>query len=169
MLIRIVCPAITSRGVPLRGLLLVASVGTAMVVVGCNSTEKQVNSGVSAVKSGDYDQALKILVPLAERGESRAAVEVGNMYALGWGVPADDSVADDWFRKAETLGVPPGRSQLDIAFELAAGRGMKRDPARAQLWLEKSAKLGYDKASALLQNADELKQKGFTSEQSNGD
>ena len=158
----------SARRLRARQLVLVAGIALATVGVGCESSQKQIDAGVSAIKSGDYDRALTILVPLAKGGQSRAAVELGNMYALGWGVPVDDGLADGWFQKAESGGVPPGRSQLDIAFTLAKGHGTKRDPARAQVWLQKSASLGYDKATALMANADELKRKGFTGEESNG-
>ena len=134
------------------------------VAVGCNSSSNQLTAGINAVKAGDFDLALKILRPLADNGDPRAAVEMGNVYAFGWGVRVDDAVAEEWFRRAEAKGITRGQSHLDVAYELAAGHGMKRDPGRAREWLQKAANLGSAKASELLANSQELKRLGIGDE-----
>src|SRR6186713_1716226 len=100
-----------------RRLILICLASAALVPFACNAGPDY-SSGVSALKAGNYEQALSILRPLAETGNRRAIVELGNIYAFGWGVTVDDAAADEWFRKAEERGVTPGQSQLDVAFEL---------------------------------------------------
>jgi uncharacterized protein len=54
----------------------------------------------AATKKGDYATALKLLRPLAERGDPAAQTNLGAMYLGGQGVPQDYATALTWYRKA---------------------------------------------------------------------
>ena len=67
-----------------------------------------------AYSEGDYATAIRLLLPLAEKGDAEAQNNVGLMYALGHGVPQDATMAVSWFRKAVDQGnrrraAQPGR------------------------------------------------------------
>src|SRR5262245_24315669 len=47
----------------------------------------------SAYNRGDYATAMRLLRPVAEKGDAKAQKNLGNMYAKGLGVPQDDSAA----------------------------------------------------------------------------
>ncbi len=57
-------------------------------------------AGERAVASGDYDNALKILRPLAEQGHQAAQFQLGIMYDNGLGVYQDDATAEYWYDQA---------------------------------------------------------------------
>ncbi len=58
------------------------------------STQDPVNallvSAVAAGERGDFASEKKILVPLAQQGNAKAALNLGTMYAMGQGFPADN-------------------------------------------------------------------------------
>ena len=63
---------------------------------------------------GDYPQALVLWMPLAEKGDSIAQVNVGMMCAKGQVVPRDYAKAYMWFSVAANNGNSYGASYKDI-------------------------------------------------------
>src|SRR3954470_10283955 len=85
---------------PIRFTLLI---GCAVLVLGVAlviARNYQFESGARALKVEDYDTALRRLKPLASVGDSHAQYVLGKMYAMGQGVPKNDSEAIYWFRRA---------------------------------------------------------------------
>ena len=72
----------------------------------------------------------------AEQGVAGAQYCLGNMYALGRGIPADDVQAVAWLRKAA--------ERVADAYGLmyASGRGVPEDDVQAVVWFRKAAKQG---------------------------
>jgi hypothetical protein len=64
--------------------------------------------GNAAYKRGDYKTAMRILRPLADQGDGRAEVIVGNMYKLNFGVPLDYVTAYMWYSLAAAHGDTAG-------------------------------------------------------------
>jgi TPR repeat protein len=62
--------------------------------------------GQEAYKSGDYETALKLWRPLAEKGFANALQNLGIMYAWGTGVPQDYVQAHMWFNLAVSRSRP---------------------------------------------------------------
>src|SRR6266849_2001584 len=54
--------------------------------------------------NGDYAPALRLLRPLAERGNREAEYNLAVMYANGWGVPRDEAESNRWYRRAAEQG-----------------------------------------------------------------
>jgi len=54
--------------------------------------------GKDAYYAGDYQNAYRLLKPLAERGNASAQAVIGWMYRAGKGVPEDDTKAVHWWR-----------------------------------------------------------------------
>jgi len=69
-------------------------------------------SGVEAVKRGDYATALREFRALADQGDTSAQTNLGLMYSKGWGVPPDDAQAAKWYMLAAERGQPTAQNNL---------------------------------------------------------
>ena len=88
----------------------------------------------------DYAQALAILKPLAESGNSEAQVTLGIMYDFGHGVAKDPAKAIEWYIKAAEQGIPV--VQHDVGVKYFQGQGVEQDYLKAAYWWEQSANAG---------------------------
>ena len=95
--------------------------------------------------NGDYATALRLLRPLAERGNRQAQYNLAVMYANGRGVPRDEAEANRWYRKAAEQGDPSAQSLVGSGY--LYGRGAPKDFVQAYLWLSLAAH-GGDGAAA---------------------
>jgi len=95
--------------------------------------------------NGDYATALRLLQPLAERGNREAQYNLAVMYANGWGVPRDEAESNRWYRKAAEQGDASAQSLVGSAYLF--GRGVPKDFVQAYLWLNLAAR-GGDKSAA---------------------
>jgi uncharacterized protein len=111
-------------------------------------TPKPLNLGINAYQKGDYATALRLLRPLAERGNAEAQFYLGIMYTDGLGVQRDDAAAVSWYRKAADQG--RADSQYNLGFIYSNGRGVPQDYAAAASWYRKAADRGLDVAQASL-------------------
>jgi TPR repeat protein len=105
-------------------------------------------AGKRAYEQGDYAAALTELGPLAEQGNPKAEILLGNMHARGLGVPVDHVKAFKWFQAAADKGSADGQLQVGLAY-LSGAAGMK-DAARALKWLKLSAGQGNPDAQVNL-------------------
>jgi uncharacterized protein len=97
-------------------------------------------AAVAAYQRGDYATVLRLMRPLAERGNAHAQTQLGFMYADGQGVPQDYATATNWFRKAAEQGEPDAQNSL--GFMYAKGQGVAPDLAAARSWWSKAAVQG---------------------------
>src|SRR5258708_1844888 len=63
----------------------------------------------AAFVKGDYETAIRITRPLAERGDAQAQASLGAMYEAGQGVPKDYAAAVFWMRRPAEQGHPHGQ------------------------------------------------------------
>lgn len=101
--------------------------------------------GYAAFKMGDYQKALEIWRPLAERGSTAAQLSLGAMYEQGQGIPRDYAQAAQWYERAAAAGHAAAQFNLALLYE--TGRGVPRDLQRAAYWFRKAAEQG-DRDSA---------------------
>lgn len=80
----------------------------------------------------DYEQALKLLAPAAQRGLPRACYYLGRIYAGGLGVPANMGDAVTLFERAAAGG--EFFAMIELARAYASGRGVARDEEMARKW-----------------------------------
>ena len=73
---------------------------------------------------------------------------LGNAYAQGRGVEADDSLAVFWWRKAAERGDAITQLRLGEAYE--AGRGVPRNDSLAVMWFTRAAESGNQTAATAL-------------------
>jgi hypothetical protein len=85
--------------------------------------------GEEAYRRGDYETAVRILRPLAERGDTDAQNEIGKMYESGQGVPMDNAQAARWYRSAAGQGSLEALDRLKVI----AQRENRRPPCPASL------------------------------------
>jgi TPR repeat protein len=100
----------------------------------------------------DYATALRLIRPLADQGDTRAQILLGNMYRDGKGVQQSDVEAFKWYLKAA--------NENDPNAQYLAGNGFfqKGNNAEALKWYWKSAEQGYGPAQYELGN---FYEKGF--------
>ncbi len=91
------------------------------------------SSGWDAFEKGDYQGALAIWKPQADKGDRNLQVLVGSMYDYGQGVTADKKEALKWYLKAAQLG--SGRGQYAAGSLLARGETGSRNLVEAYKWL----------------------------------
>jgi TPR repeat protein len=96
--------------------------------------------GYAAFKMGDYQTALEIWRPLAERGSTAAQLSLGAMYEQGQGVAQDYTEAATWYERAANGGHASAQYNLALLYE--TGRGVPRDLEKAAYWFRQAAEQG---------------------------
>ena len=87
---------------------------------------------LSTEPSSDLDSIVSLLEDAASQGNTEAAVTLGGMYEVGYGVPEDHIRAFVYFREAALRGDAIGQRRLGRVFE--AGLGVPADPIKALVW-----------------------------------
>ncbi len=104
----------------------------AIILVSCFAATvaaDPIEDAVAARLRGDYADALRILRPLASRGDANAQSNLGFMYATGQGVTRDHAEAAKWYRLAAEQG--RANAQYNLGRMYARGEGVPRDEAEA--------------------------------------
>src|SRR6185295_16934152 len=76
----------------------------------------------------------------ADNGDVYLENDLGEMYAIGRGVPQDYAEAVRWFRKAADGGY--ARAQFNLGFSYITARGVMRDWGEGARWCRPAAELG---------------------------
>jgi TPR repeat protein len=105
----------------------------------------ELQEGIAAYDREDYLGALRLLRPLAERGQARAELYLGLMYLDGLGVAADAGTAVKWFRAAAEQGDLESEYNLGLAFY--QGNGVPQNYREAAQWFGAATKQGYGPAA----------------------
>jgi TPR repeat protein len=93
-----------------------------------------------ALDRGEFARALRLLQPLAERGDPEAQLNLANLLRRGLGVPLDYAAAVTWYRKAAEQGDAAAQNALGALF--VSGLGVPQDPAQAFDWYRRAAAQG---------------------------
>lgn len=96
--------------------------------------------GKAAYDSKKWEQAIINLRPLAESGDARAMVLLGNMYAQGYGVGKNETEAYTLYHRAALAG--NGEAMVVTAAMLQQGLGVKEDVPLAIEWYKRAAQTG---------------------------
>ena len=94
--------------------------------------------------------SLEELKQLAENGDVKAQIRLGNIYYNGNGVKQNYSEAMRWYRKLAEKGNVIAQYNLGAMYY--NGYGIKRDKSEAKKWLSKSAEKGYNPAKAAIEH-----------------
>lgn len=101
---------------------------------------KSVRDGIEAWQRSDYAQAIAIWRPLAAKGDSDAAFNLGQAYRLGRGVPVNLAAAKGWLEQAARAG------HLDAETTLGLLLFDSGDHSSGIRWLKKAAERGEPRA-----------------------
>lgn len=104
-------------------------------------------AGVSAWRRGDYAAAVASWQPLADSGNADAQFNLAQAYRLGRGVPADEGMAQGWYRRAADQGHPQAQANYGLLLY------QNGDQRGAMPWLEKAAALGDPRAQYVVGTA----------------
>lgn len=100
--------------------------------------------GHDAFAAGEYEKALEVWRPMAERGDARAQFNVGLLYDEGLGVDRDEATARRWWTKAADQGLLTASYNLALMeIEQAAAKGPDGDLSGALDQLRQTAEAGY--------------------------
>ncbi len=129
------CHVISMRSVLffiLAGLLLVASPHLQAGPLG---------DGLRAFEAGDYQRALALWKPLAEKNDPDALYNIGLLYMKGLGVKQDYRAAKQWFKQAAKYG------SVDAAYNLGVMYKQRRfgypSSKDALYWWRQAAERGH--------------------------
>ncbi len=100
--------------------------------------------GLAAFKAKDYGKALKILTPIAGRGNTKAQGTLSRMYGNGWGVVKDRVLASQMARPAAEAGDATAQNVIGNAY--SNGIGVSKDYAEALKWFRFASAQNYDVA-----------------------
>lgn len=103
-----------------------------------------IDTGVAALKSGQYSNALNLLIPLANGGNSEAQRIVGEMCYNGQGMKRDAAASFKWTEIAAEDGNKIAQYNLGYLYE--KGEGTQASLTQAINWYTKSAIQGYPSA-----------------------
>ena len=106
------------------------------------------DKGASAYKRGDFETALAVFRPLAEKGDAKAQSILGLMYSYGEGVPVDYREAARWYRRAAEQS--SGVAQYNLGMFYLDGKGVSQNTDEAIAWLTKAADGGHFRARSEL-------------------
>ena len=100
--------------------------------------------GRAAIEAGNFADALRLLMPLAQEGNPGAQRAIGVLYAQGSGVTQDYGAAAQWFGKAAAQGDEKARQNLLLLAQMyRVGEGVPQDCARAVAIMKGLIALGY--------------------------
>jgi TPR repeat protein len=105
---------------------------------------RAVDDGEVEFKKGNYEIAIRMLTPYADRGNKAAEVSVGIACAFGLGVHRDRDRAHALFR--HSLGQRAQETYLWVAKSFETGDGVAKDLNEARAWYQIAADDGSSEA-----------------------
>lgn len=114
-----------------------------LTIVGARADELQ--DAQAAIHRKDYPAAVRLLEPLARRGEAPAQLRLGLLYYHGHGVRESDALALQWFERAARQGLPEAQFHLGnmYAYGLAPLPADTDGNRLAAQWYFEAARAGH--------------------------
>jgi TPR repeat protein len=117
-----------------RGLFCLIS----FLILYCNFAKAAAfDEAMALYEKGQFEQAALLFRPLAEKGNSTAQDNLGQMYQQGEGVAQDYQEAVKWYRLSARLGNALGQYHLGQMYE--QGKGVDQSYVRAHMWYNLAA------------------------------
>ena len=104
----------------------------------------------NAYINGDFETALRLITPLAEKGDVEAQFVLGYMYETGHVAPKNSTEAAKWYRKAADNGDATAQISLGKLYEL--GDGVPQDYTEAERLYAMAAVTGSTRGHYRLAN-----------------
>ena len=112
------------------GVLLVLTIAPALAA----PADQAFREGLSAYNSGNFQKAMKIWLPLAQKEDAASQAGIGFMFHRGMGVAIDNQKAAYWLRKAAEHGQPEGQFMLGSLYFY--GTGVEKSYVQAYAWCD---------------------------------
>jgi TPR repeat protein len=96
--------------------------------------------GVAAFEAKQYEKAVPLLQTAADKGASKAQGLLARLYAKGWGVAKDRSVALKWARLAAKQNDAAGQNVLGVCYR--NGFGVEKNYSEALKWFRRAVDQG---------------------------
>ena len=96
--------------------------------------------GFQAFTAGNYEQALRLWLPQAEKDNADAQYNLGVLYMKGLGVEKNLKTAFIWYKRASSNGHSDAMFNLGTMYN--KGKGIYHSPVNADQWWLKAAELG---------------------------
>ena len=100
----------------------------------------ELEDGFREFKAGNYEQALRLWLPIAEKDNAEAQYNLGILYMKGLGVEKNEKTAFIWYKRSAANGNTDAMYNLGMMYN--QGRVIYRSPKDAVKWWKKSAELG---------------------------
>ena len=100
--------------------------------------------GIAHYEKKAYLKAMKLLLPLAKKGNAKAQLYIGDCYAKGNGVVMDSVEAVKWYRAAADQELPEAQHRMFACYR--DGVGIERNQANAAKCCRKAADAGLEEA-----------------------
>ena len=98
--------------------------------------------GIQFANRGDYKNALRYWLPIAEHGNVKAQHNVGVLYDKGLGTGQNYTEALKWYRLAAQQGYAQSQNNLGVMYD--KGNGVDVDYAQALSWYRLAAAQNFD-------------------------
>lgn len=121
---------------------------TLILIISSPAFADSFEEGKAAYQKRDWFNAIRILRPLAEQGDDRALVILGNMYNDGNGVKQDHMEALNHYKRA--ILKDNATAMTSIATMYAQGIGVERDFKKGYDFFVKAANLGNPAAQIMV-------------------
>lgn len=106
----------------------------------------------AAYDAKNYKDAMKLYLPLAQKGDSDAQYHIGRMYEKGQGVWRNYDEMAKWYIKAAEGGHPAAQYRVAVGYYYGFA-GLPKDEEQALKWLRRAAEGGDRKAQKILGRA----------------
>ncbi|MCW8902041.1 MAG: sel1 repeat family protein [Gammaproteobacteria bacterium] len=100
----------------------------------------ELEDGFASFKAGNYEQALRLWLPIAEKDNADAQYNLGILYMKGLGVEKNEKTAFIWYKRSAANGNTDAMYNLGTMYN--QGRVVIRSTKDAVKWWQKSAELG---------------------------
>jgi cell division septation protein DedD len=104
-------------------------------------------AGIDAWQAQNYEEAVRIWRPLADRGDADAQFNIAQAYFLGRGLPQNMTLAEQWYARAARGGHEEAQANYGL---LLFQNGRQRE---AIPWVERAANRGDPRAQYVLGTA----------------
>ena len=120
--------------------LKLVSIAVALFICPATVLSDSLQEGVAAIRDGRYEEAIVLVLPLAEKGDPQAENIMGAIYVNGWGVEPNVAEALRWYGLAAEHG--DARAYFNLGQMYATGNGVDRDCDKALDFFSKPAAAG---------------------------
>lgn len=124
-----------------------ALAGAGLSAASAQPAPGDVRAGIDAWAAQDYDQAVQIWRPIADRGDPDAQYNLAQAYFLGRGVPQNMVLAEQWYERAARQGHPEATANYGLLL-FQNGRRQEAIP-----YLTRAADAGDPRAQYVLGTA----------------